>query len=88
MRNVCVTVLAIRMVKKVKVFVVCVSGVGQGIDTSLSEMGLRQAEAAGQYLQDLCFTNAFVSNLQRAIQVCVCTRVCTCILFLSHLICK
>ncbi|KAF5907921.1 fructose-2,6-bisphosphatase TIGAR B-like, partial [Clarias magur] len=41
---------------------------GQGIDTSLSEMGLRQAEAAGQYLQDLRFTNAFVSNLQRAIQ--------------------
>ncbi|KAF4079501.1 hypothetical protein AMELA_G00178790 [Ameiurus melas] len=41
---------------------------GQGIDTSLSEMGLRQADAAGQYLQDLRFTNAFVSNLQRAIQ--------------------
>ncbi|KAI5611010.1 fructose-2,6-bisphosphatase TIGAR B [Silurus asotus] len=41
---------------------------GQGIDTSLSEMGFRQAEAAGRYLQDLHFTKAFVSNLQRAIQ--------------------
>ncbi|GAA6082589.1 fructose-2,6-bisphosphatase TIGAR B, partial [Tachysurus ichikawai] len=41
---------------------------GQGIDTSLSETGLRQAKAAGQYLQDLRFSNVFVSNLQRAIQ--------------------
>lgn len=53
---------------------VCVHNAGQGIDTSLSEMGLQQAEAAGQYLQDLRFTNVFVSNLQRAIQVCVCAR--------------
>lgn len=41
---------------------------GQGIDTTLSEVGVRQAEAAGRYLQDLHFTNVFVSNLQRAIQ--------------------
>uniref|UniRef100_A0A8B9RJ80 fructose-2,6-bisphosphate 2-phosphatase n=2 Tax=Astyanax mexicanus TaxID=7994 RepID=A0A8B9RJ80_ASTMX len=41
---------------------------GQGIDTPLSEVGKRQAEAAGHYLQDLRFTNVFASNLQRAIQ--------------------
>ncbi|XP_060758819.1 fructose-2,6-bisphosphatase TIGAR B isoform X2 [Neoarius graeffei] len=37
-------------------------------DRLLQETGLWQAEAAGRYLQDLCFTNVFVSNLQRAIQ--------------------
>ncbi|KAL7882938.1 hypothetical protein SRHO_G00005960 [Serrasalmus rhombeus] len=41
---------------------------GQGIDTPLSEVGVRQAEAAGHYLRDIRFTNAFVSNLQRAVQ--------------------
>ncbi|XP_072528793.1 fructose-2,6-bisphosphatase TIGAR B isoform X2 [Salminus brasiliensis] len=41
---------------------------GQGIDTPLSEVGVRQAEAAGLYLQDIRFTNVFVSNLQRATQ--------------------
>ncbi|XP_026866916.2 fructose-2,6-bisphosphatase TIGAR B [Electrophorus electricus] len=41
---------------------------GQGVDTPLSEVGLRQAEAAGHYLRDLHFTNVFVSNLQRATQ--------------------
>ncbi|XP_066525495.1 fructose-2,6-bisphosphatase TIGAR B [Hoplias malabaricus] len=41
---------------------------GQGIDTPLSDVGLRQAEAAGHYLRDIRFTNAFVSNLQRATQ--------------------
>ncbi|XP_062860996.1 fructose-2,6-bisphosphatase TIGAR B [Trichomycterus rosablanca] len=39
---------------------------GQGVDTPLSEVGLRQAEAVGHYLKDLYFTNAFSSNLQRA----------------------
>ncbi|XP_076862476.1 fructose-2,6-bisphosphatase TIGAR B [Brachyhypopomus gauderio] len=39
---------------------------GQGVDTPLSEVGLRQAEAAGHYLRDLHFSNVFVSNLQRA----------------------
>ncbi|XP_076015118.1 fructose-2,6-bisphosphatase TIGAR B [Genypterus blacodes] len=39
---------------------------GQGVDTSLSETGLQQAEAAGRYLRDLRFNNVFVSNLQRA----------------------
>lgn len=43
--------------------------VGQGIDAPLSDVGVRQAEAAGHYLRDLHFTNAFVSNLQRATKV-------------------
>lgn len=43
---------------------------GQGIDTLLSDTGHQQAAAAGVYLKDLHFTNVFVSNLQRAIQVC------------------
>ena len=42
---------------------------GQGVDTSLSEPGLQQAEAAGLYLRELRFSNVFVSNLQRARQV-------------------
>ncbi|XP_030644245.1 fructose-2,6-bisphosphatase TIGAR B [Chanos chanos] len=41
---------------------------GQGIDCPLSATGLQQAEAAGQYLRDLHFTKAFVSDLQRAKQ--------------------
>ncbi|KAM3858963.1 fructose-2,6-bisphosphatase TIGAR B [Diretmus argenteus] len=41
---------------------------GQGVDTLLSETGSRQAEAVGQYLRDLPFSNVFVSNLQRACQ--------------------
>ncbi|XP_071383171.1 fructose-2,6-bisphosphatase TIGAR B [Centroberyx affinis] len=41
---------------------------GQGVDTVLSETGLRQAEAVGLYLRDLTFNNVFVSNLQRACQ--------------------
>uniref|UniRef100_A0A8C7TDT3 Fructose-2,6-bisphosphatase TIGAR B n=1 Tax=Oncorhynchus mykiss TaxID=8022 RepID=A0A8C7TDT3_ONCMY len=41
---------------------------GQGVDTSLSEPGLQQAEAAGLYLRELRFSNVFVSNLQRARQ--------------------
>ncbi|KAM4615357.1 fructose-2,6-bisphosphatase TIGAR B [Polymixia lowei] len=41
---------------------------GQGVDTPLSEVGLRQAEAVGQYLRDFRFNNVFVSNLQRASQ--------------------
>ncbi|XP_041935255.1 fructose-2,6-bisphosphatase TIGAR B isoform X1 [Alosa sapidissima] len=41
---------------------------GQGIDTPLSEVGLQQAEEAGQYLRELHFTKAFSSNLQRAQQ--------------------
>ena len=45
------------------------SSAGQGVDTPLSEVGVQQAEAAGYYLQDLHFTNVFVSDLQRATQV-------------------
>ncbi|KAF7668549.1 hypothetical protein LDENG_00004990 [Lucifuga dentata] len=41
---------------------------GQGVDTPLSETGVQQAEAVGQYLRDLRFHNVFVSNLQRAQQ--------------------
>uniref|UniRef100_A0A3Q0QVC6 TP53 induced glycolysis regulatory phosphatase b n=1 Tax=Amphilophus citrinellus TaxID=61819 RepID=A0A3Q0QVC6_AMPCI len=41
---------------------------GQGVDTLLSETGVQQAEAAGQYLKDITFTKVFVSNLQRAVQ--------------------
>ncbi|NP_001139916.1 CL005 protein [Salmo salar] len=41
---------------------------GQWVDTSLSEPGLQQAEAAGMYLRELRFSNVFVSNLQRARQ--------------------
>ncbi|XP_067110599.1 fructose-2,6-bisphosphatase TIGAR B [Osmerus mordax] len=39
---------------------------GQGVDTPLSDTGLQQAEAVGQYLRELRFNNVFVSNLQRA----------------------
>lgn len=52
--NVCVNVL-------------CASG--QGVDTVLSETGVQQGEAVGQYLTDITFSNVFVSNLQRAVQV-------------------
>ncbi|XP_033845192.1 fructose-2,6-bisphosphatase TIGAR B [Periophthalmus magnuspinnatus] len=41
---------------------------GQGVDTPLSVTGERQGEAVGQYLQDISFSNVFVSNLQRAVQ--------------------
>ncbi|XP_047430644.1 fructose-2,6-bisphosphatase TIGAR B [Mugil cephalus] len=41
---------------------------GQGVDTPLSETGLLQGEAVGQYLKDITFSNVFVSNLQRAVQ--------------------
>ncbi|MBN3318985.1 TIGRB bisphosphatase, partial [Atractosteus spatula] len=41
---------------------------GQGVDEPLSALGVRQAEAAGQYLKDLKFTNVFSSDLQRAKQ--------------------
>ncbi|KAM9845727.1 fructose-2,6-bisphosphatase TIGAR B [Aulostomus maculatus] len=41
---------------------------GQGVDTSLSETGLQQAEAVGRYLTDITFNNVFVSNLQRTVQ--------------------
>ncbi|XP_056138155.1 probable fructose-2,6-bisphosphatase TIGAR A [Lampris incognitus] len=41
---------------------------GQGIDSPLSEIGLRQAEAAGLYLKDVEFTNVFVSDMLRAQQ--------------------
>ncbi|XP_056132277.1 fructose-2,6-bisphosphatase TIGAR B [Lampris incognitus] len=39
---------------------------GQGVDAPLSDTGLHQAEAVGQYFGDLRFNNVFVSNLQRA----------------------
>lgn len=38
------------------------------MDTPLSETGLQQGEAVGQYLKDIKFSNVFVSNLQRAVQ--------------------
>ncbi|XP_004083129.2 fructose-2,6-bisphosphatase TIGAR B isoform X2 [Oryzias latipes] len=41
---------------------------GQGVDTPLSETGVLQAEAAGQYLKDMAYSKVFVSNLQRAVQ--------------------
>ncbi|KAJ3612468.1 hypothetical protein NHX12_020743 [Muraenolepis orangiensis] len=41
---------------------------GQGVDTSLSETGLRQAEAVGQYLRDLRFNVVYTSDLQRTCQ--------------------
>ncbi|XP_071314361.1 probable fructose-2,6-bisphosphatase TIGAR A [Trachinotus anak] len=41
---------------------------GQAIDSPLSETGLQQAEAAGQYLTDVKFTNVFVSDMLRARQ--------------------
>lgn len=42
---------------------------GQGVDTPLSETGVQQGEAVGQYLKDITFSHVFVSNLQRAVQV-------------------
>ncbi|XP_020782300.1 fructose-2,6-bisphosphatase TIGAR B isoform X2 [Boleophthalmus pectinirostris] len=41
---------------------------GQGVDTPLSVTGEQQGQAVGQYLQDIPFSNVFVSNLQRAVQ--------------------
>ncbi|KAM3870095.1 putative fructose-2,6-bisphosphatase TIGAR A [Diretmus argenteus] len=41
---------------------------GQAIDSPLSEIGLRQAEAVGQYLKDVKFSNVFVSDMLRARQ--------------------
>ncbi|KAG7329560.1 hypothetical protein KOW79_007734 [Hemibagrus wyckioides] len=41
---------------------------GQGIDSPLSETGVQQAEAAGEYLQDVHFTNVFASDMKRAKQ--------------------
>ncbi|CAB1437146.1 unnamed protein product [Pleuronectes platessa] len=41
---------------------------GQGVDTSLSETGSLQGDAAGRYLRDIAFNNVFASNLQRAVQ--------------------
>lgn len=46
-----------------------VSHKGQAIDASLSEIGQQQAEAAGQYLKDVRFSNVFVSDMLRAKQV-------------------
>ncbi|XP_067091129.1 probable fructose-2,6-bisphosphatase TIGAR A isoform X1 [Osmerus mordax] len=41
---------------------------GQAIDSPLSEIGMAQAEAVGQYLRDITFTNIFVSSMLRARQ--------------------
>ncbi|XP_052453602.1 probable fructose-2,6-bisphosphatase TIGAR A [Carassius gibelio] len=41
---------------------------GQKIDSPLSEIGIQQSEAAGQYLRDVKFTNVFVSDMKRAKQ--------------------
>ncbi|XP_070971807.1 probable fructose-2,6-bisphosphatase TIGAR A isoform X1 [Oncorhynchus clarkii lewisi] len=43
---------------------------GQAIDSSLSDIGMQQAEAAGKYLKDVKFTNVFVSDMARARQTC------------------
>lgn len=42
---------------------------GQAIDSRLSEIGQQQAEAAGQYLKDVKFSDVFVSDMLRAKQV-------------------
>lgn len=39
------------------------------MDTVLSDTGLQQGEAVGQYLRDIRFDTVFVSNLKRALQV-------------------
>nr|XP_057933060.1 fructose-2,6-bisphosphatase TIGAR B [Doryrhamphus excisus] len=41
---------------------------GQGVDTLLSDTGVRQAEAVGRYLADVPFSEVYASNLQRAVQ--------------------
>nr|XP_046251102.1 probable fructose-2,6-bisphosphatase TIGAR A [Scatophagus argus] len=41
---------------------------GQAIDSPLSEIGLQQAEAAGCYLENVKFSNVFVSDMLRAQQ--------------------
>ncbi|XP_034529067.1 fructose-2,6-bisphosphatase TIGAR B [Notolabrus celidotus] len=41
---------------------------GQGVDTVLSEAGMEQGEAVGQYLRDIHFNRVFASNLKRAVQ--------------------
>ncbi|XP_054856595.1 fructose-2,6-bisphosphatase TIGAR [Eublepharis macularius] len=41
---------------------------GQGVDEPLSEMGFRQASAAGLFLSDVKFTHVFSSDLLRAKQ--------------------
>lgn len=64
----CAVDLSVCGLKCLVFFLQCV---GQGIDTLLSDTGHQQAVAAGRYLKDLHFTNVFVSNLQRAVQVCV-----------------
>lgn len=42
---------------------------GQGVDTVLSETGIQQCEAVGRYFRDTKFSNVFVSDLQRTIEV-------------------
>uniref|UniRef100_A0A3Q3W0V4 Fructose-2,6-bisphosphatase TIGAR A n=1 Tax=Mola mola TaxID=94237 RepID=A0A3Q3W0V4_MOLML len=41
---------------------------GQAVDSPLSEIGLQQADAAGQYLKDVKFSHVFVSDMLRAKQ--------------------
>ncbi|CAL8242090.1 unnamed protein product [Merluccius merluccius] len=41
---------------------------GQGVDTTLSETGLRQAEAVGLYLRDVMFNVVYSSDLRRTCQ--------------------
>lgn len=45
------------------------SCLGQGVDTVLSQTGIQQCEAVGQYLRDTRFCSVFVSDLQRTMQV-------------------
>lgn len=42
---------------------------GQGVDTVLSETGIQQCEVVGRYFRDTKFSNVFVSDLQRTIEV-------------------
>lgn len=45
------------------------SRLGQGVDAVLSETGIQQCEAVGRYLRDTKFSNVFVSDLKRTVQV-------------------
>lgn len=46
-----------------------VMSTGQGVDAPLSEIGFKQAEAAGRFLSGVKFTHVFSSDLVRAKQV-------------------
>ncbi|XP_063303866.1 fructose-2,6-bisphosphatase TIGAR [Pelobates fuscus] len=54
---------------------------GQGIDEPLSEMGVKQAEAAGRFLSNVMFTHVFSSDLIRAKQT-------ACIIMKNNQLCE